>query len=158
MLSFDFFIAGRAIFTIANRTTNQHYTYKIIKKSDPKDETKDIYFLNVLTGPDNQNSYTYVGMFIPEKAADRDQSIVLTRKSKYRKDSQVVRVAAWALQLAKTQTEPKEGYELNHAGRCGKCGRMLTEPESLKTGFGPICRAGGIDQPYLVPDAANNDE
>jgi hypothetical protein len=29
--------------------------------------------------------------------------------------------------------------EIWHEGRCGRCSRKLTVPESLKSGFGPEC-------------------
>ena len=29
--------------------------------------------------------------------------------------------------------------EIYHDGRCGKCGRQLTVPASIETGFGPEC-------------------
>lgn len=155
MLSFDFFIAGRAIFTVANETTKKHYTYKIVKKTF--EETKEVkFFLNVLTGPDNTSNYTYVGEFVPA-AQDRQTNVRLTRKSPYRADNQIVRVAAWALFLAKTQTEPPPGYLIQHAGRCGKCGKPLTEPESLKSGFGPTCRSHlGIEAKVAEIDEAIN--
>jgi hypothetical protein len=37
------------------------------------------------------------------------------------------------------------GYKIHHEGRCGKCGRLLTVPESVETGIGPECakRMGG---------------
>ena len=31
------------------------------------------------------------------------------------------------------------GFDVHHEGKCGKCGRPLTVPESVKTGLGPIC-------------------
>ena len=32
-----------------------------------------------------------------------------------------------------------EGYEARHEGRCARCGRALTVPESIDSGFGPEC-------------------
>jgi hypothetical protein len=37
--------------------------------------------------------------------------------------------------------------EVHHNGHCARCGRMLTVPESLYTGFGPDC-AQQIGVPY----------
>jgi hypothetical protein len=31
--------------------------------------------------------------------------------------------------------------ELYHLGNCLKCGRVLTDSESIRIGLGPICRA-----------------
>ena len=35
--------------------------------------------------------------------------------------------------------ELEDYIELWHEGRCGKCGRVLTVPTSISTGFGPDC-------------------
>jgi hypothetical protein len=32
-----------------------------------------------------------------------------------------------------------EQVEVHHEGRCGRCGRALTVPESIESGFGPEC-------------------
>lgn len=29
--------------------------------------------------------------------------------------------------------------EIWHEGKCGRCGRQLTVPESIESGFGPEC-------------------
>ena len=34
-----------------------------------------------------------------------------------------------------------QSLEIRHSGRCGYCGRHLTTPESVDTGFGPDCSA-----------------
>jgi hypothetical protein len=31
------------------------------------------------------------------------------------------------------------GCEVYHEGRCGRCNRKLTVPESIETGLGPEC-------------------
>jgi hypothetical protein len=36
-------------------------------------------------------------------------------------------------------TDLPESVEFFHEGRCGKCGRKLTTPESVTAGFGPEC-------------------
>jgi hypothetical protein len=50
----------------------------------------------------------------------------------------------WPELLAKVVHDPQEamrrfGIEI---GRCGVCGKVLTDPESRKFGIGPICRGG----------------
>jgi uncharacterized metal-binding protein YceD (DUF177 family) len=33
-----------------------------------------------------------------------------------------------------------EGHvDVDHMGKCGRCGRPLTVPESVRSGFGPEC-------------------
>jgi hypothetical protein len=39
-----------------------------------------------------------------------------------------------------------------HEGRCGRCGRKLTVPESIESGFGPECASIlGLDASTQVP-------
>lgn len=38
-------------------------------------------------------------------------------------------------------TDYQTSLEVRHSGRCGYCGRHLTTPESVDTGFGPDCSA-----------------
>lgn len=128
MLTKEFFTAGKAIFTVSN-PKGQRYTFKINKLKD-----KDVYFVSLLTGPENTRDYTYLGLLLPDKAEVR-----LTAKSKYTEESLPVKVIRWLIKIVwKGQTVP-EGYYLNHMGRCGCCGRPLTVPESIESGLGPIC-------------------
>lgn len=55
-------------------------------------------------------------------------------------DDMKARVFAWlwATRLS-TGRELPEQVEVWHEGRCGRCGRRLTVPESISTGFGPEC-------------------
>jgi hypothetical protein len=34
----------------------------------------------------------------------------------------------------------QNGVEIMHAGKCIKCGKTLTDAESIEIGLGPICR------------------
>jgi hypothetical protein len=133
----DFFIGGKAIFTVKN-ASGQHYTFKIRK---PRPETP--FFVSLLTGPDNTSSYTYLGLYNPDTLTIR-----LTSKSKYAEDSTPVKVIRWAInKVALANGEVPvlpEGYAIQHEGRCCRCGRRLTHPESIETGIGPEC-AGRIN-------------
>ena len=42
-------------------------------------------------------------------------------------------------------TDGIEGYRFDLAKHCIKCNRLLTNPESIDAGIGPICAQGGID-------------
>lgn len=135
-LTKQFFAGGNATFTVQNNK-GQHYTFKI---RQPKGDNKP-HFVSLLTGPDNEHSYTYLGILNLETAEVR-----LTAKSKMNNESVPVKVVRWALsKVWNNQTLP-EGYDIRHEGRCGCCGRTLTTPESLDRGIGPECwaRMGGI--------------
>lgn len=135
MLSRQFITAGRAVFTVHN-ASGEHCTFRV-KKSKPRGEyTQPAYFASVLTGPDNESDYTYLGLLDPQTGEVR-----LTAKSKYSDDSRPVRVLRWAIgRIYHYPHEPlPAGYGIHHEGRCGRCNRTLTTPESVDLGIGPEC-------------------
>lgn len=132
MLTKDFVLAGKATFTVDNGKGNW-YTYKVTHKK-ANGRFGDAYFVKLLTGPDNTRDYTYIGMLNSETGV-----VSLTGKSQMTPDTQPYRVLNWALQLLWHNAPWPAGYEIHHEGRCGRCGRKLTVPESIKTGIGPEC-------------------
>ena len=129
----DFFKGGNALFTISN-PAGEHYTYKIRKP-----DRDSPFFVSLLTGPDNENSYTYIGIFEPGAFDLR-----LTKMSKVKFDTKSVKVLRWALTVFRNGNRPPTGYAIQHEGRCCRCGRTLTTPESIERGMGPDCYAGGF--------------
>ena len=129
MISTEFLLAGNATFTVSN-PEGKHYTFKVIKSKSKNTNGKYMFFIKVLTGPD---IYTYVGV------VEQYGGVRLTKKSKYKNDTLLFKVADWAIRTVMFTQELKEGYHIDHAGKCGKCGRKLTTPESIKSGIGPIC-------------------
>lgn len=128
-----FFSGGNATFTVDNGQ-GTHYTFKISKGQD--DDAP--YFVGLLSGPDNESSYRYLGIYKPDTGR-----VILTRKSGYKAESTPVKVIRWALAMLHAGKEFPAGYALMHAGRCCVCGRKLTTPESIEAGIGPICAAKG---------------
>ncbi len=148
MITKEFITAGHAIFTVEipedyrelkqkqGISVKPHYTYKVTHK-EAKAPFAEAWFVSMLTGPDNTKDYTYLGMldktfgsvrltqksFLPEKAVP----IVLLRR---------VLDNIWN----NTQVEiARHGFSLHHEGHCGRCGRLLTVPESVSRGIGPEC-------------------
>lgn len=125
-----FFTLGNATFTVSN-ATGTHYTYKVSRPDEDKP-----YFVGLLTGPDNEASYTYMGLLDPNTLQVR-----LTKASKYNLQSTPYRVINWALGKVAHGTPLPSGYAIQHEGKCGRCGRKLTTPESIERGIGPECWA-----------------
>lgn len=132
MLTRDFILAGKAIFTVSNRV-GERYTFRVTHKEGSA-RYQETWFVALLTGPDNTTSYTYMGMLSPN-----DGAVHLTRNSRFNDESKPVRVIRWVLEIVWNGGELPAGYKLQHEGRCGKCGRMLTVPESIESGIGPEC-------------------
>ena len=123
----QFFTGGNATFTVYNNS-GDHYTFKIRQKKDTP------MFVSMLTGPDNWTNYSYVGLYNPAQLALR-----LTTKSKMNAESKPVRVFNWAIKTVAERKELPAGYGIVHEGKCCRCGRKLTTPESVENGIGPEC-------------------
>lgn len=134
--------AGKAIFTCHN-PEGTAYTFQVKRVDDKDGRRPPVWFGSLLTGPDNEDdgSYVYLGIVHPETGALR-----LTKASRMDDEALPVRILRWALKTVWAGMADKlpEGYGINGAGRCGRCGRLLTRPEGIapdgyRLGFGPEC-------------------
>jgi hypothetical protein len=118
-----FALAGNARLTLVSVKTGQRFSYRIRVS-----EGNTVYFVSVLTGSDNENDYTYLGVI------DRSHQFRRTAKSRIGEDepSHLAFEFFWRNKL-----HPQ--LEVWHEGRCGRCARALTVPESIAAGIGPDC-------------------
>jgi hypothetical protein len=132
---YSFFSAGAAVFTVAN-AEGEHHTYRVsrAKRDGVRDETGPL-FVGHLTGPDNGADYSYLGIFVP---GGRKPKLTLTYASKER-DAKIVKIFVWVVRMVKAGIDLPAGYSVQHEGKCGRCGRMLTTPESISKCIGPVC-------------------
>ena len=114
-------------FTISSPT--KHFTFRLKAVKGQYGGGKTL-FLSVLTGPDNESSYSYVGIL------SQKGRIITTRNSKVGIDAQSVRSLVWMWNHIE---DLPAGYEIRHSGKCCRCGRKLTTPESIEAGIGPVC-------------------
>jgi hypothetical protein len=126
-----FITAGNAYFTLRSTVTGVRYTYRVNPPKDQDTRWGKKYFVALLSGPDNTADYTYLGML-------QDNVFRLTRASKMTADSKPVVAFKWTWERLVMGVFPK-GLEVWHEGRCGRCGRKLTVPESVEAGIGPEC-------------------
>jgi len=132
---FNWFFGGNATFTVEN-PQGEYYTFKVNRPKVDERNPNPPYFIKVMTGPDNESSYTYMGVL--KRHGDLAGTVKLTRGSKVQADDRRIRIAEWAIRKVLTNTIP-QGYKIMHAGRCCVCGRKLTTPESIARGIGPKC-------------------
>jgi hypothetical protein len=125
---FDYLHAGSATVTIRNRETGNRVTYKIKKHSE-----KDLWFVSYLYGADNEADYRYLGTVFNKK------EFRLTKKSHADKGSIAFKAFDWVFRMVLFGRDLPECVEVWHEGRCGRCGRKLTVPESIESGYGPEC-------------------
>ena len=125
----QFALAGNATITLQNGHTGNYFTYKITKHKE-----NDVYFVRLLHGPDNENDYQYVGCYYSDTEYFHPCK---TWKEKL--------IFNWppALRAIKYFFDRIDNIPDNllvyHEGKCGKCGRKLTTPESIERGLGPEC-------------------
>jgi hypothetical protein len=129
----DFVLGGRAVFTATSAKTGKHFTYRVNRKGPDSP-----FFVGVLSGHDNAADYQYIG-FISHQTLE----LVAGRKGK--PDAPSFKALNWALRHLVERDGIPDDLTLQHEGRCCRCARLLTHPESLSTGIGPECaKKGGL--------------
>lgn len=133
----EFMFAGRSTFTVYNEVTDSRMTFKIEKLPDRKKQNKNdpnIWFIKYFTGTDNYKHYSFLGSV---KVVDKTKlEYKHSRKSKFEPDARPVLSFMWLLD---NHDKLPEEIHFYHEGICGRCGRKLTVPESVESGYGPEC-------------------
>lgn len=124
-----FALAGNAHLTLRSEKTGARVTYRV-RKADYVEK----WFVGALTGPDNTGDYTYLGVL------DREGTVRLTRKSGFVEGSRPVAAFRYFAEAVLRDGEMPPSLSVFHEGRCGRCARRLTVPESIESGLGPECR------------------
>ncbi len=111
-----------------------------------------------MTGTDNENHYSYVGKVNRSAWTERASgkvhsagSVDLTKGSKFAEGSQQVIRGRWLIDHIVNGKQIPDHLEIRHSGKCGRCGRTLTTPESLDRGIGPEC--WGIMHPHYSDES-----
>lgn len=130
---YTFILAGKAYFTLTSNTTKQSITYRVAAA-----KSGGCWFVGALNGPDNWSNYQYIGMI------DKAGNFRTTRASELADKHPKVKTFRWFWNGIKSQHTDEQAtipsaLEFRHSGRCGRCARHLTTPESVDTGFGPEC-------------------
>lgn len=131
--------AGRAILTTESTLTESRYTLRFNRPDEQPGKTRPIW-VNQLGGPDDR-AWSFLGTIWPASPGSSDPwSFRRSPKSKISEYDTVFRVCRWmAERLPNRPDELMEKATWWHEGRCGRCARRLTVPESIESGFGPEC-------------------
>jgi len=158
----DFIFAGNATFTLRSINTGVRFTYKVtVKKADrerleaeercmqeltkefgpnhgyvPSIKEEEVpYFINLLRGSDNERDFAYMGVL-------RKPGVYFwtAASGKVGRQAPAYKALLWFLDAMRCGRLVL-GYSLEvwHEGRCGRCSRKLTVPESIKSGYGSEC-------------------
>lgn len=155
----EFLFAGNAIITLKSLKTDVRFTYKVrVKKEDavrleqeeklrlrgvaqstivefrPQDV---VYFVNLLRGPDNTADFAYMGVL-----RQPGRFFYTAASGKVSRVAPSYKALLWMLDALQCDREGVLGrlLEVWHEGRCGRCGRLLTVPDSIRVGLGPECQ------------------
>lgn len=134
----NFIFAGNATFTVVNKSTRNRFTFRIRRAgwgTSTYDEKSGIFYISVLTGSDNNSSYTYIGTFF----GGTSQVYRHSPKSKITPKAVSNQVLTWFFSSYFKSPSSFPTVKVFHSGKCGKCGKKLTTPESVKSGLGPYC-------------------
>lgn len=130
-----FLYAGDAVLTLQSERTGKHFTYRVSQATDRRTgRPEDRWFVSVLTDGDQ---WVYIGMTYPAER-HRTNRLKMTTKSKCDAMSPCVLAFDWMLAGLQQDTIPP-ALVVRHEGRCGKCRRPLTRPDSIDRGIGPEC-------------------
>lgn len=134
----EFILAGNAKFTLRSEDTRVHFTFKIRKSTDSK-----TWFVHRLSGG---NDYVYLGSIF----LDEDFNFRSTTKTRYQ-DLHSKQFAAfkWFWEKLDKQKRIPQTATAWHEGKCGMCGRELTDPASIKNGYGPDCSKMRLSRPFM---------
>jgi len=124
-----FLYGGRARFTLKSLSTGKRYTYRVSKAKD----RDDMFFVSLLTGPDNGSDYEYIGFL---KTGGGISMMIAGRKGN--PNHPAYKALDWALDGLSRGIMPAK-LEFWHEGRCARCAKVLTDPVSIERGLGPEC-------------------
>ncbi len=132
-----FALAGNATITLENATSGARFTYKLTrKKGDAETANTRPIFVKLMTGSDNESSYTYLGTVWTN---GERPTYTFGSKSPLSPNAPGPKGMAWLMAKIAQREELPDVMIAHHEGRCGKCGRKLTVPESIESGIGPEC-------------------
>jgi hypothetical protein len=135
-------ILYNGIYTISS-PRGGHKTFRIHRVARGKLEGKRI--VAILSGPENCTDYQGFG-FVEADGAVR----VWRKKQQPKPDGSVSAWVVYADMLKSLALHGeagryhKMGYRLHVARNCLRCNRLLTTPESIRAGIGPICAGKGF--------------
>jgi hypothetical protein len=141
MVSSTFAFAGRASFVVEN-PKGESVTVKLSKSKPGKVNPStgqpypETFFVSLRH---NNHPWVFVGKL------DTTQTRIVPTKNAAgywtsAEGQRAVAIAQWTLDMIHAGTDVPAGYRLAHTGRCGKCGKLLRDAESIALGLGPVCR------------------
>lgn len=128
-ISEEFDVASHnGVITVRSSHSGEHRTFKITTQAEDAEFAPGERILSVLAGPDNTHDYMSIGF------VKHEGRILLWKKHRGTQMEKITRV------LQQVSKYRDMGFEYLAEGRCRRCGRPLTTPESIRSGIGPVCQ------------------
>ncbi len=124
-----FLLAGNAHATFVSKRTGTRFTFHVEAKPAGASTSDVSHFVSVLTAPD---TYSYLGCIY------KSSVYMHGTRSKIGSGAESAMAFAWTWKWLSAGKVPRV-LDVYHEGRCGRCGRLLTTPESITAGVGPEC-------------------
>jgi hypothetical protein len=138
-----FIEAGNATITVVSKKSRTRFTFRFSRPSEEDARARNQHFavrpiwVSLLNGSDNESNYAFMGTIFPTRSMFE---VVRSAKSRVGTDAPSWTAMQWFVEsLYRRPQRLFDLAEVWHEGRCGRCGRKLTVPESVMTGFGPDC-------------------
>jgi len=130
----NFIFAGRAIFTLENKTTGNYITFRVKNMKKDNKPIPHMYVVECKVLGDGDYGHTLLGFLNLETKgfSSRVKNMGLT------KDFVGFKTWVWLLQNLEV-LERFDSLAIYHEDKSCKCGKPLTVPESITTGIGPEC-------------------
>lgn len=121
-------LAGNAVLTLQSVPTGAHYTFRV-RRGEGCDERRlpACWWVDARADGDR-----WVGV---GRIGDTPRRPLLARRGA---PAGALAAFGWFWRRAQAG-ESHPDLRVFHEGRCGRCGRPLTHPESVQTGLGPVC-------------------
>lgn len=129
--SLEFILGGNALFTLLSVTTGTRFTYKVLIDS----RNNNILRVSMLCGSDNTKDFKMIGQINIDPNSGQPEFKSLSVHTRDIPAS----IAFSHVFLNLIIQYPMPSLEIWHSGRCCRCGRLLTVPESIDRGIGPEC-------------------
>ena len=130
---------GNGVLTVRSRKSGTRFTFrtKRPKLEEVAEGRGRPIWVSLLSGPSNVDDYAFLGTLWPSANGFTYRH---SPKSRTSESAPSVRALKWIAHGLNVEPDAfLQQAEFWHEGRCGRCGRRLTVPESIELGFGPEC-------------------
>ena len=133
----EFLMAGNACFTLLSKKSGNHFTFRLRRAKGNIDNKNAPLFVYVLNGKNGIKSYRHIGTVFIENSNEFGTKMQFNPNRNLLEASSL-RAFEYAFRFISKLDMPKD-CEVWGSGRCGRCNRILTNPDSITIGFGVEC-------------------